>query len=159
MAENRFKVRYSYFTFAVRIAIGIFFIYSGVSKFASLALFRYSVNGLKLFFGPAREAVTLLIPAVEIILGVLLVIGLFTDFAFIHLNVLLLGFALISFYAISIKYEELCHYCGQGLNLRYDVKHLIVAFIFFIINILALVDRYKIWSLDRYIRVKRGAVK
>lgn len=160
MADNsKFKIVYNYFGFAIRIGMGILFIFAGLSKFANIVNFRYAVTILKLFYFPIREIITFSIPAIEIIIGVLLIIGLFTDFALIHLNVILIGFGYISFHAINIKLLEGCECFGQVFNLKYDMNHLILIFVLFFFNILALFDRKKVWTLDRLFRLRKESLK
>ncbi|MHB1253465.1 MAG: MauE/DoxX family redox-associated membrane protein [Candidatus Humimicrobiaceae bacterium] len=153
--KNKFMINFSYIVFAIRIGMGILFIFSGISKFAAIANFRYAVTLLKLFYFPVREVITFSIPTIEIILGILLIIGLFTDFALVHLNILLIGFTYISFHAMSIKLVEGCECLGQVFNLKYDMNHIILIFILFLFNIIVFFDRYKIWTLDRYFRAKK----
>lgn len=154
--KNKFKINFSYIAFAIRIGMGTLFIFSGISKFAAIANFRYAVTLLKLFYFPVREVITFSVPTIEIILGLLLVIGLFTDFALVHLNILLIGFTYISFQAISIKLVEGCACLGEVFHLKYDMNHIILIFVLFLFNIIALFDRYKIWTLDRYLKVKKN---
>ena len=154
--KSKFIIHFSYIALAIRIGMGILFIFSGISKFAAIANFRYAVTLLKLFYFPVREVITFSIPTIEIILGILLVIGLFTDFALAHLNVLLIGFIYISFQAMSIKLVEGCECLGEVFHLKYDMNHIILIFVLFLFNIIALFDRYKIWTLDRYFRVKKN---
>jgi len=157
--KNKLQINYSYIAFAIRVGMGILFVFSGISKFASIANFRFAVTLLKLFYFPVREVITFSIPTIEIILGLLLIAGLFTDFALVHLNILLIGFAYISFQAMSIKLVEGCECLGQVFNLKYDMNHVILIFLLFVINLAAFFDRYKIWSLDRYFRLKKSSIE
>jgi uncharacterized membrane protein YphA (DoxX/SURF4 family) len=138
--------------------MGIVFIFSGISKFAAISNFRYAVTLLKLFYFPVREVIVFSIPTIEIILGLMLVIGIFTDFALVHLNILLIGFAYISYQAIIIKLVDGCDCFGEVFHLNYDVKHIILIFALILINIIALFDRYKVWTLDRYFRIKKSNI-
>lgn len=134
--------------------MGLLFFYSGVSKFASITNFRYSVVSLKLFSFELTEIITYAIPSIEIILGSLLIIGLFIRFAAIHLNVLMLGFTYISFHALQLNLGE-CNCLGGFVAMKYDSSHFILLFILFTLNVFIALNKTNFWAADNIIFKKK----
>lgn len=134
--------------------MGLLFFYSGVSKFASIANFRYSVVSLKLFSFELTEIITYAIPSIEIILGFLLIVGLFIRFAAIHLNVLMLGFTYISFHALQLNLGE-CNCLGGFVVMKYDSSHFILLFILFTLNVFIALNKTSFWAADNIIFKKK----
>jgi uncharacterized membrane protein YphA (DoxX/SURF4 family) len=154
--NKNLKKYYSYYAFAIRVIIGGIFLISSISKFSDIISFRYSVTLLKLFYAPVREVITFAIPSIELILGIFLIIGLFTRFALLHSIFLFIGFAYISYQAMLLSVAEGCECFGQIVNLKYDYTHMAIIFVFIIIMISVLFDRCKFGTLDRLIEARKN---
>ncbi len=156
MIGNKTKVKvFSYYAFsAVRILMGLLFIYSGISKFADIISFRYSLITLKLFAFNITEIITFAVPSIEIILGLLLVFGLFKRFAAIHLNVLIAGFAYVTYHAIQINLGN-CNCLGSFIRMNYSYLHFILLLVLFALNIFIALNKVNFWALDNVILKKK----
>ncbi len=73
--------RNRYLSFVFRIAIGVVFIVSGAGKLPELAEFVDEVKGADVLPDALASVYGHALPFVEIVIGVLLVLGLFTRFA------------------------------------------------------------------------------
>ena len=156
MVFNRKKVCYfyNYFIPVVRILIGLLFLYSGISKFADIISFRYAVTTLKLFAFNITEIITFTVPSVEIILGLFLIFGIFIRFAAIHLNVLIAGFAYISYHAMQINLGN-CNCLGSFVRMSYGYYHFVLLFVIFALNIFTALNKQNFWALENIIFRKR----
>ncbi len=148
--NERARIFFNYSCSILRILIGLLFLYSGISKFTGIVFFRYSIITLKLFAFNLTEIITYTIPSIEIILGLLFVIGLFVRFTAIHLNVLIIGFSYICYHAIQISLGN-CNCLGAFVKMNYGYYHFVILLILFILNTLIALNKNNFWSLDKLI--------
>ena len=140
-----------YIYFAIRIAIALIFIVSG-----SLKLYNpYTFTLVLMKFISVYDVsalLSVLIPIIEVLLGILLLVGLFTRLAAIHLNALLVIFFYIIAYILAHKFMLNCGCFGSWSNKPVSVNNLIFQSILFVLNFTIIFDRYKFLSLDNIIK-------
>ena len=102
----------------IKVVLGLFLIFSGVAKIADPS----KAVDLLLEFKIIPEAVILIIvsilPVLEILIGVLLVLGMYPKFAAISGLVLFSGFFLISIYGTLIGLSSDCGCFGSVVKSR-----------------------------------------
>lgn len=146
---------FSYIAFFSRIILGIVFIFSGISKLFDLEAFRWALLELKFFGFTFIIFLSLALIIAEIGIGVLLIAGLFTSFASIHLGILIIAFGWVSIFAMMHGNIEDCNCLGKVIDMSYGPGHLTFLAILFIINCFVFFDSERLYSLDSYFK-KRG---
>lgn len=82
-------------TLIVRIAVGTVFLYSGIAKLMNVGAFIDTVRQFQLVPEFSLPFFSLALPMVEVLLGILLIIGLWTQAAAFVVSLLLLGFTVV----------------------------------------------------------------
>lgn len=150
-AYNKNKY-FNYFLFAIRIFLGCVFIFSAISKLSDLNSFRWALVNLQLIYWTTSIFLSYAIPLAEIILGLLLLIGLFKKFAAIHLGLLIIAFGWVSYFAWKHSEVRDCNCLGKLIPLHYGIPHIILLVFLLCLVILVFLDKKNIWSLDSKIR-------
>ncbi|TET07095.1 MAG: rhodanese-like domain-containing protein [Candidatus Atribacteria bacterium] len=143
-----------YYNPSIRIFVGLVFFISGILKIIDIPTFKSALIALDLFNPLISNLLSYIIPLVEIVLGLLLLTGLFIRFAAIHTNLLILLFSWVTFYAIRYKEDLSCGCFGSFIDLSFNKFHLIFLFILFILNIVITLEVKEIWSLEKIIKEK-----
>ena len=92
---KKMKTNYSIFlVFAIKLVLGITFIYASWHKIEDPAGFAKILYGYDIFPGFSINILAIVIPFVELVAGFSLIMGLFPRSAVLILNVLLFGFVL-----------------------------------------------------------------
>jgi len=133
-----------FISFTIRITVSVIFIVYTLTLVLMKFISIYDVSKL----------LSILIPVIEVLLGILLLIGLFTRFAAIHLNVLLAIFFYITAYILVHKFMLSCGCFGSWSSKPVDVQNLIIQSILFLLNFAIIFDRNKLLSLDNIIKKK-----
>ena len=98
-----------YLTLATRVGLGGTFIFSGIAKMPYLEKFAWSVNEYGILPHSLADAYAYSLPALEVALGILLVVGLFLRFsAFIGILVVL---SFIIANSVALAQGETIPYC------------------------------------------------
>jgi uncharacterized membrane protein YphA (DoxX/SURF4 family) len=141
--------RWSKYVFPiVRIGVGCLFIVTGSLKLANPT----EIKLVLIMFIYTREIpnlLSVLIPSIEVLLGLLLLLGLFTRFAAIHLNVLLVLFFYVTLYAIRHNINVSCGCFGGLIYDTFGINNLILQGTLFLLNLMAIFDKKRIISLDK----------
>ncbi len=129
---------------------------SGILKSINILALRNTLLALNLFNPVLSQLLSYLIPAVEIILGLLLVLGVFIRFAAVHSAVLILVYSWVTLYVIGIEYGSGVSYESlKGfLNLSFNKFTLIFLFIMILLNVMVAIDIRTIWSVEKIIKGK-----
>lgn len=85
-------IQNDYFTLVFRIILGATFIFASLSKISAPQEFVLTVREYQILFEPLATWYGYLLPWLELIFGVMLVVGLFTRFSVGIINVALLSF-------------------------------------------------------------------
>jgi uncharacterized membrane protein YphA (DoxX/SURF4 family) len=144
----------NYLAFSFRIILGIVFIFSGISKILDLDSFRWALIELKFFGWTFVLFLSIAIIIAEIGVGVLLLSGLFTTFASIHLAILIIAFIWVSIFAVMHGNIEDCNCLGKVINLSYGPAHFVLLAVLFIMDLFVLFVPERLFSLDRLIKNK-----
>ena len=145
---------WNYSIFIIRILLGATFLFSGISKAFDIGNFRWALIELKIFGWTLASFISIAVIMAEIVLGLLIMLGLFRKFATIHLGILIIAFTWISIFAIIYSDFENCNCLGKWINLSYGPGHLVLLAVLFILNLLVFIDRSGFLSLDSYIKKK-----
>lgn len=148
------KILFKYSIPVLRILVGLAFFISGLLKVIDLKAFQKIVISLGLLNGSLPLLVSIIIPVLELILGIMLVMGVFTKIAALHLNVLLIIFSWVTFYVLENRPDLLCGCFGTLFDMTFGVYHFIALFIFFILNLILIVQPVDTWSLERVFKEK-----
>jgi len=159
MKNESKKILFKYSIPVLRILIGLVFFVSGLIKIIDLKAFQKVVISLGLLNGPLPLLASIIVPVLELILGIMLVIGVFTRIAALHLNVLLIIFSWITFYVLKNRPDLLCGCFGTFFDMTFGVYHFIVLFILFILNLIILVQHGDTWSFEKVFREKIPTTK
>ena len=154
MPISRTRKIINHLAFAFRIMLGIVFVFSGVSKLFDLESFRWALIELKFFGWTFVLFLSLAVIIAEIGLGVLLLSGLFTTFASIHLAILIIAFIWVSIFSVMHGNIEDCNCLGKVINLSYGPAHFVLLGVLFIMDLFVLFIRERLYSLDRLIKSK-----
>ena len=149
MKNESKKILIKYSVPVLRILIGLAFFVSGLLKVIDLKAFQRIVISLGLLNGPLPLLASIIIPVLELILGIMLVIGVFTRIAAIHLNVVIIIFSWVTFYVLENRPDLLCGCFGTFFDMTFGVYHFIALFIFFILNLILIVQSGDTWSLEK----------
>ena len=139
---------------AIRILVGLVFFTSGLLKIIDISSFKDIVISIGLFNSSLAFLASIVIPVLELVLGLLLFLGIYTRIAAIHINVLVILFSWITFYVLNNKPELLCGCFGTFFNLTFNTYHFIALLVLFILNMILIVETREIWSLQKYVRDK-----
>ena len=147
----------SYLFFFLRIMLAIVFIVSAISKFFDVAGFSWALANLQLFTWTSAVFLSYTVPLAELLLGLLLLIGLFKKFVLIHLGLFIMALGWISWFAW--KHSELkdCNCLGKLIRLQYGIPHLIFLGILFLITAALFFYKGQIWSVDLIISRHKNA--
>ncbi len=84
----------SYVSFGLRLLLGMVFIYAGIVKLAELPEMAVSVNNYRLLPDYMVNVVAMTLPGIEVIAGICLIAGLFTDGALTVVTAMLIAFVI-----------------------------------------------------------------
>ena len=138
---------YGYLAFASRIILGLIFLVSGSAKLADITGFKWQLASLKLFYWIISNSLSIAIPIVEIIIGVFLLLGIFTRFSCIHLGVFLLVLIWVSYYASNILNLENCKCFGELVEMEFGPGHIMLLVLLLVLDLVILFDKNRIWSV------------
>jgi rhodanese-related sulfurtransferase/uncharacterized membrane protein YphA (DoxX/SURF4 family) len=139
---------------AIRILVGLVFFTSGLLKIIDISSFKFIVISLGLFNSSLAFLASIIVPVLELLLGLLLLLGVYTRIAAIHVNVLVILFSWVTFYVLNNKPELLCGCFGTFFNLTFNTYHFIALLVLLIFNLILIVETREIWSLQKYFRDK-----
>ena len=139
---------------AIRILVGFVFFVSGLLKIIDISSFRDIVISLGLFNGSLSFLASIIIPVLELLLGLMLLLGIYIRVTAIHINVLIILFSWVTFYVLNNKPELLCGCFGIFFNLTFSTYHFIILLVLFIFNLVLIVEIRETWSLEKYLRDK-----
>ena len=105
-----------YFLFAVRLLLGFLFIYSGVIKIDDSGYFVKSLDNYKLLPPEFVNFSALLIPAIELIIGAFLLLGIFVKETALVADIMMIVFiaAIITAIARGLDIECGCFGTSDG---------------------------------------------
>ena len=138
----------------IRILIGLIFFGSGLLKIIDISSFRDTVISLGLFNSQVSFLASIIIPVLELVLGLMLLLGIYTRIIAIHINVLIILFSWVTFYVLNNKPELLCGCFGRFFNLTFSTYHFIILLVLFIFNLILIVEARDTLSLEKYLRNK-----
>jgi uncharacterized membrane protein YphA (DoxX/SURF4 family) len=147
----------SYASVIFRWAVGLIFIYASMDKLFHPSAFAVAVYNYKILPGGLINLVAITLPWLELVCGILLIIGLFPRAAALILSVLLVVF----FFALSISlYRGIDISCGcftvstaaEKINITYMVRDVLVLAMSFQILFF---DR-NLLSIERLLFLRRG---
>jgi uncharacterized membrane protein YphA (DoxX/SURF4 family) len=148
----------SYLFFFLRIILAIVFIFSAISKLLDIAGFSWSLANLQLFTWTSAVFLSYAVPLAELVLGILLIIGLFKKFVLIHMGLFIISLGWISYFAWKHSSLKDCNCLGKLIRLQYGIPHLILLGVLFLITAVLFFYKEEIWSVDliisRYKNVK-----
>jgi uncharacterized membrane protein YphA (DoxX/SURF4 family) len=138
----------SYLFFFLRIMLAVVFIFSSISKFLDIAGFSWALANLQLFSWTSAVFLSYAVPLAELVLGILLLVGLFKKFVLIHMGLFVIALGWISYFAW--KHSELkdCNCLGKLIRLQYGIPHLILLGVLFLITAALFFYKEQIWSVD-----------
>ena len=138
----------------ISIFVGLIFFASGLLKIIDISSFKDIVISLGLFNSQISFLASIIIPVLELVLGLMLLLGIYTRIIAIHMNVLIVLFSWVTFYVLNNKPELLCGCFGNFFNLTFSTYHFIILLVLFIFNLILIVETRNIWSLEKYLRNK-----
>jgi len=136
----------------IRIIIGMAFTLSGILKLTDIKGFQKIIETMGLLGGPLPFLASILIPILEVILGLMLVLGVFIKITAIHLNVLVIIFAWVTFYILRNRPDMLCGCFGGFFDMTFSIYHFVVLFIIFILNLVIVIEPNDTWTLQKLFR-------
>ncbi|MBA7571692.1 Thiosulfate sulfurtransferase GlpE [subsurface metagenome] len=138
----------------IRVLVGLVFFVSGLFKIIDIPAFRDTVISLGLFNGSISFLASIILPVLELLLGLLLLLGVYTRVVAIHLNVLIILFSWVTFYVLNNRPDLLCGCFGNFFDLTFSTYHFIVLLVLFVFNLILIIEVRETWSLERYLREK-----
>ncbi|MCB9847695.1 MAG: DoxX family membrane protein [Phycisphaeraceae bacterium] len=143
-----------------RYALGALFIFSGAVKLQDPQAFAFAIKGFKIITNEAlMTQATFAVPWTEVLIGVLLVLGLFTRAAAGALLIMLAGFtaAVVSVLARDIDTE--CGCFGRFLGSKIDQSTIIRNAMLLIFTFAVFYNRGGWLTLDSWRQRKAGAAQ
>jgi|GEM_PF-617938 len=153
---NRF---FRYAIPVIRIIIGMAFFLSGLLKIIDLKGFQKVIEALGLLGGPLPVLASIILPVLELVLGLMLVLGVYIRVAAIHINVLVIIFSWVTFYVLRSRPDMLCGCFGGFIDMTFGKYHFIVLFFIFILNLFLIVEPSDNWTLQKFFRERIPAAK
>ena len=138
----------------IRILVGLVFFASGLFKIIDISSFKDIVISLGLFNDSLSFLASIIIPVLELVLGLMLLLGIYTRVTSIHINVLIILFSWVTFFVLNNKPELLCGCFGKFFNLTFSTYHFIALLVLFIFNLILIIEIRETWSLEKYLRGK-----
>jgi len=152
MGKNSYNNFLKYSVPVIRILVGLVFFTSGLFKIIDISSFRDIVISLGLFNSPLSFLASIIIPVFELVLGLMLLLGIYTRIMAIHINVLIILFSWVTFYVLNNKLELLCGCFGNFFNLTFSTYNFVVLLVLFILNLILIIEVRETWSLEKYLR-------
>lgn len=143
----------------IRIIIGMAFFLAGLAKIIDLRGFQEVIEAFGLFSIPLPLIISIMIPVLEIILGLMLLLGVYIRIAAIHINVLVVIFSWLTFFILRNRPDMLCGCFGGFLDMTFNIYHLIVLFIIFILNLFIVIEPSDTWTIQKVFREKISEAK
>lgn len=156
------KQRNTFFKYAIpfiRIIIGMAYLFSGVLKLIDIKGFQWVIETMGLLGGPLPFLAAVLIPVLEVIFGLMLVLGIYIRIAALHLNVLVIIYAWVTFYALRNWPDMQCGCFGSFFEMTFSTYHFIVLFIIFILLLIIVIEPNEAWTLHKLFRDRITAAK
>jgi rhodanese-related sulfurtransferase/uncharacterized membrane protein YphA (DoxX/SURF4 family) len=156
------KGRNTFIKFAIpviRIIIGMAFLLSGIFKLIDLKGFQGVISALGLLGGPLPFLASAAIPVIELVLGIMLILGVYIRIAAIHLNVLVIIFSWVTFYVLRSRPDMLCGCFGRFLDMTFSIYHFVVLFVIFVLNLLIIIEPNDTWTLQKIFTEKITAAR
>jgi len=141
-----------------RLALGALFVFSGVVKLNDPQAFAFAIKGFKLV--ESHDLIvqaTFSIPWTEVLVGVLLVLGLFTRVAASALLAMLAVFTGAVISVIARDIDTTCGCFGNFLGAEIDGKTVMRNAVLIALTILVLCNRGGYGTLDRRLQRARPA--
>ncbi|MCJ7471534.1 MAG: DoxX family membrane protein [Actinobacteria bacterium] len=158
--NNKFRNTFLIYAIPViRIIIGMAFFLSGLFKLIDLKGFQKIIETMGLLGGPLPLMASIIIPVLELILGIMLVLGIYMRITALHLNVLVVVFSWVTFYVLRSRPDMLCGCFGGFFDMTFSIYHFIVLFIIFILNLIIVIEPNDTWNLQKLFRDKIPASK
>ncbi len=117
-----------YFLFAVRLLLGLLFIYSGIIKIDDTGYFVKSLDNYKLVPPEFVNIFALLIPAVELIVGAFLLLGIFVKETALVADIMMIVFIVVIITAIARGLDIECGCFGTSDGTRVGLIKIIENF-------------------------------
>jgi len=147
----------SFLFFFLRIMLAIVFIFSAISKFLDVAGFSWALVNLQLFTWTSAVFLSYAVPLAELVLGILLLIGLFKKFVLIHIGLFIISLGWISYFAWKHSSLKDCNCLGKLVRLQYGIPHLVLLGALFLITAALFFYKEQIWSVDSIISRHKNA--
>ena len=148
--------RNRYLSFVFRIALGVVFIISGAGKLPELAEFVQEVEDAAVLPHALATVYGNALPLVEIVIGVLLILGLFTRFAAAIGGLLSISFMVGNSFRIHRGLYGECGCFGAIASLQFSTwEALIIDCVLLVMVIQILVHKGEFLSLDSMIFRKK----
>jgi len=159
MSKISVKKYFKYAIPIIRIIIGMAFLLSGLFKIIDIGGFRKVIQSLGMLGGPLPLMVSIIIPVLELILGLMLVLGIQIRIAAVHLNVLAAIFAWVTYYILGSRPDMLCGCFGTLFDMSFSIYHLLVLFLIFLLNMVIVVEPADTWTLQKIFRDRITAAR
>jgi rhodanese-related sulfurtransferase/uncharacterized membrane protein YphA (DoxX/SURF4 family) len=143
----------------IRIIIGMAFLLSGIFKLIDLKGFQEVISALGLLGGPLHFPASVAIPAIELILGIMLILGVYIRVAAIHLDVMVIIFSWVTLYVLRSRPDMLCGCFGDFLDMTFSIYHFVVLFVIFVLNLVIIIEPNDTWTLQKIFVEKITAAK
>jgi len=148
---------FNYLFLFLRVILAAVFIFSAISKFLDVASFQWALVNIQLFYWTAAGFLSYAVPLAELVLGILLMIGLFRKFVLIHMGLFILSLGWISYFAWKHSSLQDCNCLGKLVKLQYGIPHLILLGVMFIVTVSIFFDKGQLWSVDSIIKRYKNA--
>ncbi len=127
-------IRNNRFQFILRILLGAFLLFSGISKIADIAEFKNVISGFHILPQSWTTIFAVVIPCVEIVLGLALIIDFYSGVSAVIAVVMIMGFTMLSAYKYLKGDISDCGCFGKVLERKTDLKliaeNLLLMFLF-----------------------------
>lgn len=151
--------RHRYLSFVFRIALGVIFIVSGASKLPELAAFVEQVEEANVLPHALASAYGTVLPFVEIVIGALLILGLFTRFAAAIGGLSAISFMVGNSFRIHRGLYGECGCFGGIASLQFSAgEALIIDCVLLIMAIQILIHKGEFLSLDSLLFRKKTKI-
>ncbi len=143
-----------YFLFAVRVFLGIIFVFSGIEKISNPQLFAESISNYRIFSEFIINLIAVILPWFELVAGLLLMFGLRTKENSLIILFLLIIFNVLILIAITRGLDIDCGCFGTVRAQKVGLQKILENLFLIILSVPLLFRESKFLSMKNYDRTE-----
>jgi uncharacterized membrane protein YphA (DoxX/SURF4 family) len=135
--------------FLCRLVVGAIFVYTGLTKAFALSLFEKNIAAFGVLSQEVIPTFAIIICALEILLGITLILGFYTSFSAFGISTLTLIFTVVLINAFISGTAKECGCFGGGEAI--DEWSIFRDIVLLAMSLIVMIQKKHLWSLDSWL--------